>query len=133
MACGYVTKFFIMFRNITLCLFSALLLILAFPPTDLWFLTWIALVPLMFALEGKTLRVAFTLGYVTGLVFFSCTLYWFINMSASAGIPYFLALLAMMAIVLYLSLYFGLFSIGYVYFGSRSIWWKIFLWNNIQN
>src|SRR4051812_14016027 len=89
------------FRPTLLCLASAILLILAFPKTDLWILSWVGLIPLMFALEGKSPAAAFRTGYFCGVLFFAGTLYWFIHMAASAGIPGFLSFLAVVLIVLY--------------------------------
>jgi len=116
-----------MLRNLIFCFISAGSLILAFPPTDFWGLSWIGLIPLMIAIDGKPPRSAFNFGYVTGIIFFLGTLYWFINMSASAGIHSYLAFLALFAIVLYLSCYFGLFAAGYAYFASSSLIKRIFL------
>ena len=39
--------------NILLAVFSAILLILAFPDFEFWFLAWFALVPLFYAIERE--------------------------------------------------------------------------------
>src|SRR3989338_7746675 len=118
-------------RVMSLCLISAILLALAFPKTDFWILCWIGLIPLMFALEGKTPAAAFRTGYLCGVLFFGATLYWFINMAESAGIPGFLAFLAVISVVLYLSIYFGLFGLLFALFRSKSITEKMFLYPSL--
>lgn len=100
-----------------LCLFlSAGLLILAHPPYDLWPLAWMAFVPFLDCLDGKGLKQAFRSGYLLGLLFYSATLFWFIHMAQTAGIPLFLAFLAAGLLVMYLAVYHGLFAVLYVVF-----------------
>lgn len=55
---------------------SGLLLVLAFPAADLGWLAWIALVPLLIAIDGQSPSQAFRLGYLTGAVFFGGLLEW---------------------------------------------------------
>lgn len=57
---------------------SGILLILAFPPFELWFTAWFALVPLLWAIEReKTSPVrAFILGWIFGNIFFFGTCWW---------------------------------------------------------
>jgi apolipoprotein N-acyltransferase len=117
--------------NALLCLISAVLLIFAFPKTDIWILSWIALAPLMLALDGKTPGAAFRTAYFCGVMFFLGTLYWFINMAASAGIPGYLAVLAIICIVMYTSLYFGIFGFFYAVFNSKSLLEKMFLYASV--
>jgi len=49
---------------------SGVLLVLAFPTHDLWWLAWIALVPLLLAILGKKPKYAFLLSWLCGIVFF---------------------------------------------------------------
>jgi apolipoprotein N-acyltransferase len=56
---------------------TGLLLVLATPPLSFGFLAWIALIPLFIALEDvKDGREAIQLGFLTGLIFYSGTVYW---------------------------------------------------------
>ncbi len=55
---------------------SGLLLVLLFPSTDLGWLAWVALVPLLIAIDGQSPRTAFRLGYLTGVIFFGGLLEW---------------------------------------------------------
>src|SRR5215813_6168223 len=60
-----------------LTLLSTLLLIFSFPDFDLWFLAWIAFVPLLLAIaQQPRWRGAFLLGWFTGSDFFYATCYW---------------------------------------------------------
>jgi len=104
-------------RNLLLCICSAGLLILAFPKTDISILAWVGLVPLMFALDGKSPRQAFRLSYFCGLIFFAGTLHWFTHVTG----------LGATLLVLYCALYFGMFGVGYSYFFQKSSFSKLFM------
>ncbi|HQP10904.1 MAG TPA: apolipoprotein N-acyltransferase [Candidatus Omnitrophota bacterium] len=103
---------------------SAGVLTLAFPRTDIWVLAWGGLIPLLFALDGKTPWAAFRISYLCGLLFFAANLYWFFNIArwfswiAAVGVSLFL---------LYLALYFGIFGLIYGFFSRRTLWAKLFL------
>lgn len=90
---------------------------LSFPKTNFWPLAWIALVPLMLALDGKSLKASFGLGYLVGLVFFTSTLYWL----------FFVTGLGMTLMVMFLALYFGIFGIGYFWISKKNMAQRIFL------
>jgi len=86
--------------HISPAVLSALLLILSFPPFDIWPLAWIALIPLFFSIDGQKPLKAFLIAYLTGFVFFLGTVYWLIHVT----------LPGMIAVVAYLALYFGIFG-----------------------
>jgi len=65
-----------------LAILSGVLLILSFPKFDLNLLAWIALVPLLVALEGKSLKAAYGLSYLAGLTFFAGITYWIWSVTA---------------------------------------------------
>ncbi len=94
-----------------LCFLSALLLILAFPKTDFWILAWVGLVPLFFALDGKSPRAAFATAYLCGVMVFTGTLYWFVHVT----------LLGLCLLMLYLALFYGLFGVLYARFSHRKL------------
>src|SRR5256714_2084577 len=59
------------FRETGLVLSSAILSILSFPNFDLWWLAWIAVAPLIFAVATTSkIRAAFMLGMLWGIIFF---------------------------------------------------------------
>lgn len=93
-------------KDIFLTTLSGLLLILSFPKFNLEILAWIALVPLFLSLRGKGNKESFWLSFLTGVVFFAGLLYWIAAVAVFAK----LVLPALLVIVLFLSLYFGLFG-----------------------
>ena len=109
------------FKDIWLSVFSAILLILAFPRTDFSFLIWVGLIPLMLALENKKKGEAFGLSYFCGVIFFAGTLYWFIYVDvlvAFVGAP---------LLILYLALYFGLFGFMVSAFNQTPLFFRLIL------
>jgi apolipoprotein N-acyltransferase len=65
-------------KNVLLTLLSAILLILAFPDFEFWWLAWFALVPLMWAAERQKESVVASavLGWIFGFTFFFGTCWW---------------------------------------------------------
>jgi apolipoprotein N-acyltransferase len=56
---------------------SAVLLVLSFPNFELWWLAWIGLAPLLFAVATTSRkRTAFVLGLIWGVIFFYGTCWW---------------------------------------------------------
>ncbi|MFA5059506.1 MAG: apolipoprotein N-acyltransferase [Candidatus Omnitrophota bacterium] len=100
-----------------LCLLSASFLVLSFPQFDIWIFAWVALIPLMAALDGKKILASFFLSYFTGVLFFAGTLFWFIHVT----------LLGMILLILYFAVYFGLFGLGYYFFSKQAVLSKIFV------
>ncbi len=110
--------------DVGLALLSGVLLALSFPKFGHPAFAWIALVPLLIAVsrrpalspvEGPALsRVegsvpamrAFTLGLITGVVYFVGTTYWTGTvLQQFGGVPIYLALIAMLLLALYLALF----------------------------
>lgn len=84
---------------------SGLLVVLSFPRTEFSFLAWVALIPLLIALEGQTGRAAFKTGFISGLVAYAGLLYWLIivmttygNLPLMAAIPLWLLLSCWLAL-----------------------------------
>src|SRR5437764_7659006 len=64
-------------REAALASSSAVLLVLSFPNFDLWWLAWIGLAPLLFAVAmASRIRSAFVLGLLWGTIFFYGTCWW---------------------------------------------------------
>jgi apolipoprotein N-acyltransferase len=118
-----------MIKGLFLAILSGLLLILPFPKFDLEFLAWIALVPLLLALREKSLKAAFCLSYLTGMIFLMGTFYW-INVINGCGVIEFLQM------GIYLSLYFGLFGLLFTAVTKRNrfyaILWGPALWISLE-
>jgi apolipoprotein N-acyltransferase len=87
-------------KDFLLSLLSGLLVALSFPDFNLELLAWIGFVPLFFVLKDKPRFKSFILSYFCGTVFWSITVYWLIHVT----------LLGTILLILYLSLYFGLFG-----------------------
>ena len=92
-----------------LAISSGVMIVLSFPNSGLSFLAWIALIPLLTALEGTDLRTSFRLGFTCGLAAYAGILYWinivityYGNLPWAASIPLYLILAA------WLGLFYGL-------------------------
>ena len=93
------------------CTASGVLLVLSFPPGDLGWLAFVALVPLLLALRGAAARDAMRLGFVTGVVFFGGLLPWLIAvMTRYGGLWHVTSAAILVLLVAYLALYVMLFA-----------------------
>jgi len=103
---------FSLLRNLLLAGLSGVLLTLSFPPGNFSFVAWIALVPLLRAIQTASPSNAFKLGLVFGLAHYLTLIYWIVVVLEHYGkLHFLLALLSLFLLSLYLSLYMGLFSI----------------------
>jgi len=71
-------RLIIMKKNLPIAaaVLSGILLFLSFPPFEIAFLGWVALIPLIIACAGATPRRAAGLGWLAGAIFFLGTLHW---------------------------------------------------------
>ena len=92
---------------------SGVLLALSFPKFGHPAFGWIALAPLLVALsQGGTLSRAFRLGVLTGLVYFTGTLYWITHVMATYGhLQVWVAVVINAALIAYLALFPALFAV----------------------
>lgn len=80
----------------------------AFPKVGLSLLVWVAVVPLLVAVQGCSPRQALRLGILFGIVFRAGSLYWLVYaMTQFGGLSWVLALAAAAVVVAYLALYWG--------------------------
>ncbi|MGC9967027.1 MAG: apolipoprotein N-acyltransferase [Syntrophobacteraceae bacterium] len=63
-------------KAILLSIVSGLLLTAGFPKPAMFYLSWVALLPLLYAIEGKTGKQAFALGYICGMIHSWTCLFW---------------------------------------------------------
>ena len=93
--------------------FSAILLYSAFPALSFWPAAFVALVPLLQALElVKDAKTAFKAGFVWGLFFFTLLLWWLVPTISTYGkIHFLLAIPVVMCLCCYLAIYPGLWAI----------------------
>ncbi len=111
-------------KTLILVFVSASLLILAFPRTDYYLLTWLALVPFFFALDHKSYKESFWIGGFGGLIFFFGTLYWLFNVTRWF---YFIAALGITILMCYLALYFALFALVYRYLSRTKLFYRLLM------
>ncbi len=101
-----------------LCVLSAGLLALSFPPLHWNALAWIALIPLLGPLErAGSRRSAFAQGYFTGFLFFLAVLHWI----------HWVTLPGLILLSAYLALFFGAFGIFYRWSSVFPLWLRVLL------
>lgn len=92
---------------------GGVLLVLAFPDFELWYLAWVALVPLLAAVdrEKASSRRAFTAGWTFGLVFFFGTCWWLTFAPITyAGFPPLLAYFLLLIVCMIVGVFPGIFA-----------------------
>jgi apolipoprotein N-acyltransferase len=90
---------------------SGALLVLSFPVVALWPLAWFFLVPLLLCTRGKHGKDAFLLGAFAGVIAYLGLIYWVVVAVHRYGnIPLPLAIPVLLLLVIYLSLYWGIFA-----------------------
>ena len=103
-------------------LISALLLILSFPNFNLYYLGFIAFIPLFIAVEGRPPKKAFLISYLCGFLFYLGVLYWL----------YHVTIIGLVVLCAYLALYIGvlgtIFSVLNLRFSVSRIWLVPFIW-----
>jgi len=112
---------------------SAALLLLAFPPFNLWFLVFLALSPWLISLQGTTGRQAWRSGYGFGLLFSLAQLYWMFSLTykwtGSAG----LALVPWLLASTLMAVYFGLTGTAISACFRKEIPWAIpLVWAGVE-
>src|ERR1043165_1529092 len=113
---------------------SALMLILAFPNFEFWWLAWIGLVPLLFAvMTTSRKRTAFVLGLIWGTVFFYGTCWWLTYPmihygGLSAGVAYPLLLLPVVFVSLFPAATCASISLVVERFGNATIFAAPVIW-----
>ncbi len=102
-------------RSSALAAASGLLLAMTFPTVDMHLFAWIGLIPLFLALKKQSVKTAFQLGGITGIVYFAGTVHWVTNSVHFFGnIPLIPASLITLLLCAYLALYLALFAAAVV-------------------
>ncbi len=122
-------------RSPLLAAAGGVLLVLAFPDFELWYLAWFALIPLLGAVEREreSSRRAFTVGWVFGLVFFFGTCWWLTFAPITyAGFPpvvaYFLLLIVCMIVGVFPGIFAAVMAFLLRRFGSVAMLAAPFVW-----
>ncbi len=99
-------------KVLLLPLISGILLVLSFPPFNLYPLALVSLVPLLVAITGRGTKKIFFPGFITGAVYFLGTVYWvFHSMYVYGHIPAVASVCLLFLLCSYLSLYTGIFAV----------------------
>ena len=130
-----LTRFIPGWKNAGLAILSAILLILAFPDFEFWFLAWFALAPLIWAVERERESIfrSFMLGWLWGLVFFFGTCWWLTFAPITyAGFPPILAYFLMLCVSVVVGIFPGVFAaiLAFLYqrFGNLALLAAPFVW-----
>jgi apolipoprotein N-acyltransferase len=104
------------FSSLTMALLSGLLLFLSFPKFGNGILAWVALLPLLHALNNAEPREGFKIGFVTGLIAHVGIIYWIPHVVVQYGyLPFYVGIAAMLLLAAYLSLYTACFAMGVIF------------------
>ena len=94
-------------------LLSGVLLALAFPKIDVSVLAWFAFVPLLWIIQARTPRQAFLSGWLAGMGFYLCTVYWVVEtIGLYSNIPTLIAIVPLFLMCAILASYTGAFTAG---------------------
>ncbi len=113
---------------------SAVLLALSFPNFELWWLAWIGLTPLLYAVASTSrIRSAFVLGLIWGAVFFYGTCWWLTYPmihygGVSAWLAYLLLLLPIILVAVFPALACACIALLVKRFGSAAILTAPVIW-----
>lgn len=99
---------------------SAILLTASFPDVELWWLAWIALVPLMSALKNLSVRQAFLVGFFSGVVHYLTLMYWLVHTLTTYGnLPFYLSFPVFFLLAAYLALYHAVFGAAFSWISTK--------------
>ncbi|MGP8106661.1 MAG: apolipoprotein N-acyltransferase, partial [Desulfobaccales bacterium] len=123
-------------NHILAAILSGLLLAAAFPKWNQTYLLFVALIPLYWALQGKSLKAAFGLGLVSGLAYYLTLLYWIVYVTHVFGhLPLPVSLGVLLLLAGYLSLYRALWALGLNWGAAQGLsllWWGPLLWVTLE-
>jgi apolipoprotein N-acyltransferase len=105
---------------------SGVLLTLGFPKVGLYGFSWVALVPLLLAVRDRTLREAFGLGWLCGLVHYLSALYWiYYAVHQYGGVPPAPAMLVLLLLCAYVAVYLGAFALVARLWQAHALLWVL--------
>lgn len=109
-------------RTIFWALLSGVLLVLSFPKFGTGILAWVALIPLLHALQEKKPYQGFITGFLTGLTAYIGIIYWIAYVVVHYGyLPLPVGIAVMLLLSAYLAFYVALFAAGVVFFHARGV------------
>jgi apolipoprotein N-acyltransferase len=96
-------------RRGLLSIASGILIALSFPNPSLSFLAWVALIPLLIALEDSSPQTAFRIGLTCGITGYAFILYWLNIVFVRYGhLPWSVSIPVYLLLVLWLAMFYGL-------------------------
>jgi apolipoprotein N-acyltransferase len=107
------------YKRILLYLAGLLAYVLSFPPVNLWFLAFFALVPLLYSLVDRTGWGAFWRAFLFAAIFHLARLYWILSLEVDVNTKRWLWV-GFIVMVVYLSVYYGLFGL----IAARALRWR---------
>lgn len=107
--------------NIFFAVCTGVLLFLSFPRYGSGLLTWVAFIPLFFALKDATkFSQGFLLGFITGVVSYIGIIYWITYVTVNYGyLPLYVGIFLLLLLSCYLSVYVALFAGGVVFLKKK--------------
>jgi apolipoprotein N-acyltransferase len=99
-------------KSVLMALLSSILLVLSFPKFDFALLAWLAFIPLILTLQGKSLVKSFFLALFCGGLFWAGLVYWLLNVPRYTLLHY-------VILMPYLGLGFGLFGLLFSFILQR--------------
>lgn len=101
-----------LYFSILLSALSGVLLTLGLPKLELYYCSWVALIPLFVAIRGRSTKQVLLLGYICGMVHFATMLYWIrYVIDYYGGLPFMVAALILLLLSAYLGIYLAVFSV----------------------
>lgn len=110
------------YRKIGLASLAGLLSILIFPKFNIELFAWIVFIPLFSAIQSESIKNAFWLGWIAGVIHFLGTLYWVtVTMVLYGSLSEFLSVLVLILMAVYLALYMGTFCMLIRFLQDRTV------------
>lgn len=123
-------------RQTALVFASGMLLSLAFPKADLGLIAWVAFVPLVWVVWEGSLRRAFFYGWMGGMGFYLCSVYWVVHtIGLYSNIHPVVAVIPLFLMCSILAAYTGAFALGVRWCQGNWRWLLIFgplLWVSLE-
>lgn len=113
-------------RSLLLALLSSALIALSFPLPGISPLAWVALIPLLIALEDQTPVAGFRLGFITGFGAYAGLLYWVtIVMTTYGKLPWPVSISLWWALAAWLAVFYGITAWAAVLGKQRGCKWVV--------
>ncbi len=107
-------------KKTILCITTGLLAACAFPKINLFFLAWMAFIPLIFVISRSELKSSLFYGFISGFVFNMVGLYWLVPMLKFNTGSYLQTVIVACSLWMYLALYWGIWSL-YLSFSRKTL------------